>query len=360
MRDHKIKILTNKKKIANMAAISSFLYAIAAIIPIQFAIEFFSFKIIVTIFLIIFINLLILWVVNLYLYLSLSYRGLLYDYIVRPLVSYIVVIIISGIFIKLLLDTSFFSELLILKENAPAYRSRIFAPFFTAAFSNTIVLLLLQYYIIDQRRVTVEIENSRLKATNAEAKNLQLRQYIHPHFLFNSLSILKSLIDSEPVRAQEYLLSMSGFLRKSISLSQDSTSMWELHRELELSTDYITMQKIRFGEAMDVKIDLPPESLQKYMVPAYSIQLLLENVLKHNHFTVDEPIIITVYQDGEYLSVANNITKHNNNSSTPRTGLKNLSERSLIACNRDIKIDNDGKEFKVSIYLSVKKSIVKG
>ncbi|MDD2286279.1 MAG: histidine kinase [Paludibacter sp.] len=356
MRDHKIKILTNKKKFANMAAISSFLYAIAAIIPIQFAIEFFSFKILVSIFLLIFINLLILWIVNLYLYLSLSYRGRFYDYIVRPLVSYIVVIIISGIFIKLLLDTIFFSELLILKEYAPNYPSRIFAPFFTAAFSNTIVLLLLQNHIIDQKRVTVEIENSRLKATNAEAKNLQLRQYIHPHFLFNSLSILKSLIDSEPERAQEYLLSMSGFLRKSISLTQESTSLWTLQNELELNTDYIAMQKLRFGKAMEIEINLPSDVPEKYMVPAYSIQLLLENALKHNYFTPEQPIHIKVFQEGDYLCVSNNITKHNNDPATPRTGLKNLSERSTIAVSKDIIIDNNGKEFKVSIYLKPQNS----
>lgn len=356
MRDHKIKILTNKKKFANMAAISSFLYAIAAIIPIQFAIEFFSFKILVSIFLLIFINLLILWIVNLYLYLSLSYRGRFYDYIVRPLVSYIVVIIISGIFIKLLLDTIFFSELLILKEYAPNYPSRIFAPFFTSAFSNTIVLLLLQYHIIDQKRVTVEIENSRLKATNAEAKNLQLRQYIHPHFLFNSLSILKSLIDSEPERAQEYLLSMSGFLRKSISLTQESTSLWTLQNELELNTDYIAMQKLRFGKAMEIEINLPSDVPEKYMVPAYSIQLLLENALKHNYFTPEQPIHIKVFQEGDYLCVSNNITKHNNDPATPRTGLKNLSERSTIAVSKDIIIDNNGKEFKVSIYLKPQNS----
>lgn len=351
MRDTKEKLGKNKQKFATMALISSLLYAIAAIIPIHIAIEYPSFKIMGSIFVLIFINLLILWLVNLYLYLLFSHKGRFWDYVIRPLTSYIIVIFISGIFIKLLLGTNFFSELLALKENAPDYPARIFAPFFTAAFSNTIVLLMLQYYIIDQKRVTVEIENSRLKASNAEAKNLQLRQYIHPHFLFNSLSILKSLIDSEPERAQEYLLSMSGFLRKSISLTQESTSLWTLQDELDLNTDYIAMQKLRFGKAMEIEITLPPDVPEKYMVPAYSIQLLLENALKHNYFTPEQPIHVKVFQEGDYLCVSNNITKHNNDPATPRTGLKNLSERSTIAVSKDIIIDNNGKEFKVSIYL---------
>ncbi len=342
-----------------MALISSLLYAIAAIIPIHLAIEYPSFKTMGSIFVLIFINLLILWLVNLYLYLLFSHKGRFWDYIIRPLTSYIIVIFISGIFIKLLLGTNFFSGLLALKENAPDYPTRMFAPFFTAAFSNTIVLLLLQYYIIDQRRVTVEIENSRLKASNAEAKNLQLKQYIHPHFLFNSLSILKSLIDSEPERAQEYLLSMSGFLRKSISLTQESTSLWTLKNELELSHDYIAMQKLRFGKAMEVEINLSTETLDQFVIPAYSIQLLLENALKHNYFTPEQPVYINVFQDGDYLSVVNNITKQVDKPTTPRTGLKNLSERSLAAVGKDIIIENNGKEFKVSIYLSDKKSILK-
>jgi two-component system, LytTR family, sensor kinase len=130
---------------------------------------------------------------------------------------------------------------------------------------------------------------------------------VQPHFLFNSLSALKSLIGHSPEQAGEYLVRLSGFLRAS--MSSHAMSVVLTGRELELCVDYLEMQQIRFGEALRFSIDVPALVRERGYVPVFSLQLLIENAIKHNVLTRERPLSIRVmYADGG-IRVVNNLQR---------------------------------------------------
>lgn len=172
---------------------------------------------------------------------------------------------------------------------------------------DTVILILQDLVVTREKNAAIELENSRLRMRNVEAMNLRLMQQVQPHFLFNSLSALKSLISHSPEQAAEYLVRLSGFLRAS--MSSHAMSVVLVGRELELCVDYLEMQLIRFGEALRFRIDVPALVREKGYVPVFSLQLLIENAIKHNVLTRERPLTIRVmYADG-VIKVVNNLQK---------------------------------------------------
>ena len=172
---------------------------------------------------------------------------------------------------------------------------------------DTVILILQDLVVTREKNAAIELENSRLRMRNVEAKNLQLMQQVQPHFLFNSLSALKSLIGHSPEQAGEYLVRLSGFLRAS--MSSHAMSVVLVGKELELCVDYLEMQQIRFGEALRFSIDVPVLVREGRYVPVFSLQLLIENAIKHNVLTRERPLSIKVlYADGA-IRVVNNLQR---------------------------------------------------
>ena len=214
---------------------------------------------------------------------------------------------------------------------------------------NILVLIIHNYITLLHAKNHTELENARLKFANTEAINQLLRQQIHPHFLFNALNTLKSLIRRQPEKAEEYLIHLSDFLRASISKGQ--RDIISLKDELKLSKDYLEMQKMRAGEALRYEIRVDQQSLSNKWLPAFSLQPLLENAIKHNVLTAEDPLYLDVIQEGEYLKVVNNLQiKHQTEASTG-SGLLNLTERYRMLSGEDILIEDDGKTFTVKIKI---------
>lgn len=213
---------------------------------------------------------------------------------------------------------------------------------------NTVVLIIQELVMLNEKKTRVENENFQLRIKNMEAANLKLQQQLQPHFLFNSLNVLKTLIKKQPDQAETYLKRLSDFLRASVSFDSANTVRFE--DELKLSTDYIEMQKIRFKNAIQYEIDIP-ESVHEGFLPLFSIQLLLENAIKHNAFTKDSPLFIKVsYCDG-WIKVSNNIQQKAAMEPSSGMGLTNLSERYRILSGEEINIQSTDSEFSVSIKI---------
>src|SRR5690625_6092884 len=153
---------------------------------------------------------------------------------------------------------------------------------------NSYVLLLQNFLLHQHEKKRIEMELLQLKAINSETKNQLLQQQIQPHFLFNALNILKSLIRKYPETAEAYLVRLSDFLR--VSVSGNKTGLATVREELKLCEDYMEMQKIRFGNAIcyDVKIQEDDDCIARYL-PFFSLQLLVENAIKHNELTELHP-----------------------------------------------------------------------
>jgi two-component system LytT family sensor kinase len=214
---------------------------------------------------------------------------------------------------------------------------------------NTLITLLHDSVLLYEHKMHSELELSRLKAANAEAMNLALKQQIQPHFLFNALNTLKALYHKDHQTGDDYIVHMANFLRASISHNASNVS--KLEDEVALLNDYLTMQKIRFGNALHCTITLNDETLTNFYLPSFSLQPLLENAIKHNSFTLESPLMIKISQNDDWLVVSNNLQKKNMMVFSTNYGLANLAERYRLWSGDEIKIDEDANSFSVSIKL---------
>lgn len=212
---------------------------------------------------------------------------------------------------------------------------------------NTIILIIINSVSLRHEKEIAEIEIKNLKVSNLEAQRQVLLQQLHPHFLFNALSTLKSLITENPEEGENYVVKLSEFLRYSVQAH--AKEVVSLSEELRFTQDYIDVQKMRFGEALHCEIAIPDEVLSK-KIPVYALQTLIENAIKHNNFTEKKPLLINIGWEGNRLKVSNN--KQAKQLINPSgTGLTNLNKRYQIVANKDIEIINQDNEFIVFIHL---------
>jgi len=212
-----------------------------------------------------------------------------------------------------------------------------------------VIIILQDLVVVREKKTAIEVENAQLRLRNAEAMNLQLMQQVQPHFLFNSLSTLKSLIGISPEQASEYLVRLSGFLRASLSSS--TSSLAPVAKELELCSDYLEMQQMRFGTALEFSIQVPAEVRETGYLPVFSLQLLIENAIKHNLLTAARPLrVVVVYREG-WISVTNNLQRKQTGVESAGTGLVNLRERYRALSGDEVRIEETADVF--SVYIKV-------
>lgn len=214
---------------------------------------------------------------------------------------------------------------------------------------NTLILVLQNLVIIQQKKIKSEIENLQLKAAASETNNLLLRQQIHPHFLFNSLNAIKSLYKIDPRQGEDYLVHLANFLRVTISNQATSTAL--IKNELDFCLDYLAMQKIRFGIALNYSIQIDEQIIRTQYIPYFSLQPLVENVIKHNDLTEDRPIEIRIQEIEGYLCISNNFQPRKYKEPSTGHGLSNLSERYRLLVGEDIHIERDDFFFAVRIKI---------
>jgi two-component system, LytTR family, sensor kinase len=223
----------------------------------------------------------------------------------------------------------------------------LYAMFVLGFIINTIVLIIQDLILLRDKKSRIESENAALIIKNVEAMNQQLKQQIHPHFLFNSLNTLKTLIKKNPDLAEDYLVKLSDFLRAS--LLSNNPNVARLSDELKLCYDFLDMQKIRFGNAINFQIQIPADVQSTAFIPVFSLLSLLENAIKHNKLTNEFPLRIgMVYVDGRII-VSNNMQAKYKAEASTGFGLENLAERYRILSGDEIIVNNDGKTFSVSI-----------
>lgn len=228
-------------------------------------------------------------------------------------------------------------------------KNGVYIPLIIGFLLNSIVLVIEESVLLKNKKTMVELENAQLRIKNTEASYLQLKQQIHPHFLFNSLNILKTLIKKNPDTAVDYIIKLSDFLRVAISSNNSNTV--KLEDELKLCLDYLEMQKIRFGKALEFSIDIPEEAKSQGFVPVFAIQLLLENAIKHNSLTDHSPLKLNVIHQDGWTTVSNNLQAKSSSEISTGLGLTNLSERYKILSDSNIKIQTNDKIFSVSIKI---------
>ncbi len=214
---------------------------------------------------------------------------------------------------------------------------------------NALILVLQNLVILQHKKAQAEIENLQLKANVSETENLLLRQQIHPHFLFNALNTVKSLYKNDLQQGEEYLVHLANFLR--VSISNHTTKTTSIKNELEFCIDYLKMQKIRFGDALNYSVTISEQTIQSGYLPYFSLQPLVENALKHNDLTEARPIMITIKEEDGYILVCNNIQLRSYKETSTGQGLSNLTERYRLLSGEKITISSDNFFFTVRIKI---------
>ncbi len=251
-------------------------------------------------------------------------------------------------FINLLI-VQFLSYLVIktLQMETPNYP---WSPMFYAVLFNTISLISIELIISRYEKSSMKLENAELKMMSLQAQHGKLKSQLHPHFLFNSLNALKALIRKNPALAENYLIKLSEFLR--FSISHNEQNVVSLQDELKFSLYYLEMQKIRFRDSLSYHIDETLNTIKDAKVPVFSLQLLLENAIKHNTLTNEEPLCISIrYVERDWLVVENNLSLKLNIEPQSGLGLKNLSDRYLLLKDQNIEVKKNNNFFQVYIKL---------
>ncbi|TXI81612.1 MAG: hypothetical protein E6Q39_00915 [Crocinitomicaceae bacterium] len=176
-----------------------------------------------------------------------------------------------------------------------------------------------------------------------------LKQQLNPHFLFNSLSSLSGLIEADQKMAGNFLQQMSKIYRYILK-SRDS-ELVSLKEEIDFVQTYIHLQKTRFGEGLQVNINVPEEYLGKKIVPV-TLQNLLENALKHNVVDTDTPLIISIQPaDDGYLEIKNNLQRKKMIETSNKQGLASLRSLYKYLSKKPIIIEETVNSYSIRIPL---------
>jgi len=201
-----------------------------------------------------------------------------------------------------------------------------------------------------------ELQKNKLKeqkiiAGTASAQFESLKNQIDPHFLFNSLNVLTSLIEENPENAQRFTTSLSKIYR--YVLEQKDKELVSVEEELAFAKTYMNLLKMRFENSVFYEV---PESLMnpEAKVVPLSLQLLLENTVKHNIVSENKPLHIRIYEDNNYLVVENDYQKKEVMQSRKGVGLHNIVNRYGIITKRNVLIEQNEKVFKVKIPMLTK------
>lgn len=215
---------------------------------------------------------------------------------------------------------------------------------------NCFILMLAKF--IDQAEV-VERQDKHIREIESEilrVKYQQLRAQVNPHFLFNSLNILTSLINSNPHKATEFTKQLASIYR--YLLSNDKQDVVLFSEEIKFSQQYAKILNIRYGDGIKINIpQITDVSVTSLRIIPTAVQILIENACKHNIISTSEPLIINVVVDNNKVIVTNNIAPRPIPADSTGLGLKGLKEKYKIIANKDIEIKQTDKTFSVSIPL---------
>lgn len=175
-----------------------------------------------------------------------------------------------------------------------------------------------------------------------------LKQHLNPHFLFNSLTSLGSLIRINPKEAGEFLDTMSKVYRYILKNKDNETV--PLGEELKFVALYIQLQKTRFGEGLKIDIDISEEFMHRRIAPV-TLQNLVENAIKHNIADIEEPLVINLYTEDDYLVVKNRLNRKNYVETSNQQGLKSMVSLYRFLADRPMIIEDAGDTWSVKIPL---------
>lgn len=195
-------------------------------------------------------------------------------------------------------------------------------------------------------------EVEKYKMESAQAQLESLKNQINPHFLFNNMSVLSSLVYKDQDKAVDFIHQLSKVYR--YLLDNKSNELVSLKKEFDFIESYIYLLNIRYSPNLNFKIELAPDEMLKHL-PPMSLQLLIENAIKHNEISSEYPLHISIYTKGNRLFVENPIQHRRSAEESSKIGLNNIQSRYAYFTDLTVDIEPTATHFIVSLpLLSIK------
>ncbi len=240
-------------------------------------------------------------------------------------------------------ESNLYNELMNMKG---AYTFAMIATFISSVYANSFYLR--SYLKAQDEKQKLEIDLIKEKETALQFQLNSLKLQINPHFLFNNFNTLSELIESEPETASDFLSHLSKVYRHIVR--NLNVNLIDLRDELKFIDSYFYLMKLRHGEGIKVNIDSELRT-SNYKIPPASLQLLVENAIKHNAFSPEQPLIIDIRAENDYLIVRNLKRPLERPAESTGIGQSNIANRYALLSSKEIRIENSDHFYSVSIPL---------
>ncbi|MFC7357551.1 2TM domain-containing protein [Jejudonia soesokkakensis] len=216
----------------------------------------------------------------------------------------------------------------------------------------TSIFYLVYYYKFKQES---KVKEQKIIAGTASAKFDALKNQLDPHFLFNSLNVLTSLIEENPQAATKFTTSLSKVYR--YVLEQKNKELVTVAEELKFAELYMSLIKMRFEDSIVFTVPETISDPEAKVVPL-SLQLLLENAVKHNQVTPSKKLHISIFEENGNLTVTNNIQPKQVMRESTGVGLRNITDRYALLTKRPVYISENKKQFSIAIPMLTKETLL--
>lgn len=201
------------------------------------------------------------------------------------------------------------------------------------------------------------IRNEQIEVALRKAEIASLKEQISPHFLFNNLNVLIGTIQEDPPKAEQFVRSFIAIYR--YVLEQIDSGRAKVEDEMRFVRAYMYLINVRYESAIDLKIDERVEAWYSCEIVSLSMQVLVENIVKHNAIPPHQKLLVKVeVENGEFLVISNEKFFKNQSVYSTRLGLKNLNTRYQLESGKNIVIEETAEEYKVKLPILKKKECV--
>jgi two-component system LytT family sensor kinase len=216
--------------------------------------------------------------------------------------------------------------------------------------NNALIFIVVNVFlmaILEAWMAFIESRHARQMAENLQTELSQikfevLKSQINPHFMFNSLNVLSSLIDKDVKKAQNFIDEFSNIYRYVLESIEQPVA--RLNKELDFARSYLYLQQMRYGNDLTYAVNISAELLD-YVLPPLSLQVVLENATKHNIINHAKPLHIDILNEGECLIIRNNIQPKISSGKSTGLGLKNMIKRYSIISKKEPEFNIDTKYY---------------
>lgn len=202
--------------------------------------------------------------------------------------------------------------------------------FIIPLITSTLFLVIVEMIVSVEEQKNLEIKLTNIEKEQLNSKYSALKDQLDHHFLFNNLSVLSSLIYEDVEKADHFIQDFSSIYRYVLRINQ--RNLVNVEEELEFIDDYLSLYKYRFETGFDFKVSVS-EDVLKYQIPPLTLQVLVENAIKHNVVSSNNPLTLSIESNKDELWIRNTLQEKEDKESSTQTGQSNLIEKyKLLEC----------------------------